>query len=59
MGDNPVVVQSAAYFLIGSTDEIVDTLEARREHFGISCITVFGDRYTEDFAPVVARLAGK
>jgi len=44
--------------LIGSVEQIVETLQARREAFGISYITV-GDTAMEMFAPVVAQLAGK
>ena len=44
--------------LIGSVEQIVDTLEARRDAFGISYVTV-GDAAMEMFAPVVAQLAGK
>ena len=43
--------------LIGSVEQIIDTLESRREAFGISYITV-GDQAMEMFAPVVAKLAG-
>jgi hypothetical protein len=43
--------------LIGSVEEICDTLLARRERYGFSYVTV-SDRNLEPFAPVVARLAG-
>jgi probable F420-dependent oxidoreductase len=43
--------------LIGSVDEIVETLQARRERYGISYVTVSGVN-AEAFAPVVARLSG-
>jgi probable F420-dependent oxidoreductase len=43
--------------LVGSVDEICDTLQQRREEYGISYITV-GATAMKDFAPVVARLAG-
>ena len=43
--------------LAGSVDEVCDTLVARREEWGVSYI-VFGDDTYEQFAPVVARLAG-
>ena len=43
--------------LAGSVDEVCDTLVARREEWGVSYV-VFGDDQYEDFAPVVARLAG-
>jgi hypothetical protein len=44
--------------LVGPVDQICDTLEHRREQYGISYVTV-GDPNLEAFAPVVARLAGK
>jgi probable F420-dependent oxidoreductase len=44
--------------LIGSVDEIVETLLARRERFGLSYIVVL-EPALEEFAPVVARLAGR
>ena len=44
--------------LAGSLDEIVDDLHRRREVYGISYVTVFGE-HLETFAPVVERLAGR
>jgi alkanesulfonate monooxygenase SsuD/methylene tetrahydromethanopterin reductase-like flavin-dependent oxidoreductase (luciferase family) len=44
--------------LVGSVDAICEKLERRRAEFGFSYVTV-GDAVAEDFAPVVARLAGK
>ncbi len=44
--------------LIGTPEQMVEDLLARRERYGISYITVFGDNL-ETFAPVVAQLAGK
>jgi probable F420-dependent oxidoreductase len=43
--------------LVGTVDEIVDTLVARREEWGVSYVVV-GDDNFEAIAPVVARLAG-
>lgn len=43
--------------LIGSVDEICEQLQARRERYGISYVTVNGAS-ADDFAPVVARLTG-
>jgi probable F420-dependent oxidoreductase len=43
--------------LIGSVDSICDTLQERRERYGISFVTI-PQRNLDDFAPVVARLAG-
>jgi len=48
--------------LIGSVDYICDTLQQRREAYGISYIAVLDDgenNMAEAFAPVVARLSGK
>ncbi|HCJ33100.1 MAG TPA: LLM class F420-dependent oxidoreductase, partial [Ktedonobacter sp.] len=42
---------------IGSIDEIVADLQERRAQHGISYIEIL-EEYTEQFAPVVARLAG-
>ncbi len=44
--------------LTGTTDEMVDTLQRRRERLGISYIVV-SDELMEGLAPVVARLAGR
>ena len=46
------------HVLIGSVAEIVEALEAQREIYGISYVTV-GASVLEEFAPVVARLAGQ
>ncbi len=43
--------------LVGTVDEISETLIERRERYGFSYIVVGQDQY-EDFAPVVANLAG-
>ena len=44
--------------LIGSVDQIVETLLDRRERFGISYIQV-AETHFEELAPIVARLAGR
>jgi probable F420-dependent oxidoreductase len=44
--------------LVGTEDQIVETLLDRRERLGISYIQVTGEHF-EAFAPVVARLAGR
>ncbi|GER90263.1 LLM class F420-dependent oxidoreductase [Dictyobacter vulcani] len=44
--------------LVGTTDQIVNELQKRRELFGISCIEIT-EPHMEKLAPVVARLAGK
>lgn len=43
--------------LAGSVDEVCDTLVRRREEWGVSYVVLGDDQY-EQFAPVVARLAG-
>ena len=43
--------------LLGTVDEICDTLVERRERWGVSYI-VIGDDQVDAFAPVVERLAG-
>jgi hypothetical protein len=42
----------------GSVDEMCETLQARRETLGISYALV-ADELADEFAPVVARLAGR
>ena len=44
--------------LFGSVDEIVETLQERRERYGFSYIVVL-EPVVEAFAPVVERLAGR
>ncbi len=44
--------------LIGTTDQVIEDLQIRRERFGTSYI-VINEEQMEVFAPVVARLAGK
>jgi len=43
--------------LVGSVDEICETLQQRREMYGISYVTV-GASVMKEFAPVIDRLAG-
>jgi len=45
------------HYLIGDTDEMVDTLLARRERWGISYVTL-PESALKLLAPVIARLAG-
>jgi len=45
------------HFLIGTVDELVDDLRARRERYGFSFVVVPGES-AEAFAPVVERLSG-
>ena len=51
------MIAESPFALIGDVDEICDTLVARREEFGFSYVIV-GAGELDDFAPVVARLAG-
>lgn len=50
-------VLTSPQFLVGTVEQIVEDLQARRERYGISYITVFGE-YMEVLSPVVARMAG-
>ncbi len=50
-------VLASPQVLIGSPDEIVETLQERRETYGFSYIVVT-EPNLEKMAPVVARLAG-
>ena len=43
--------------LIGTVDQMVEDLQARRERWGFSYY-VISEPYLDAFAPVVARLAG-
>jgi probable F420-dependent oxidoreductase len=43
--------------LVGTVDEVCDTIVGRREQWGVSYVVV-GDDQFEGFAPVVSRLAG-
>ena len=45
------------YLLIGSAQQMAENLVARRDRWGISCY-VLRETYLDDFAPVVAQLAG-
>ncbi|TME27213.1 MAG: TIGR03621 family F420-dependent LLM class oxidoreductase [Chloroflexi bacterium] len=45
------------FLLLGPIDQIVETLRERRERWGLANVTIF-DRSIDEFAPVVARLAG-
>jgi probable F420-dependent oxidoreductase len=45
------------HFLIGTIEQMVEDLQARRERFGISYV-VFPDAAAESLAPVVERLTG-
>jgi probable F420-dependent oxidoreductase len=51
-------ILQSPFVLIGTVDQLVDDLNARRERWGISSYVVF-ENYMEVFASVVARLASK
>ena len=57
LGAEPKDVLDMPHFLIGTVDQIVEDLVARRERFGISYIIVPGEA-AESLAPVVERLTG-
>ncbi|MBK9181145.1 MAG: LLM class F420-dependent oxidoreductase [Acidimicrobiales bacterium] len=57
MGLDPADVQGTPHVLLGSVEQIAETLHARRERWGFSYVVVQGDAM-DGFAPVVARLAG-
>ncbi|HSK07610.1 MAG TPA: TIGR03621 family F420-dependent LLM class oxidoreductase [Acidimicrobiia bacterium] len=55
---DPAVVRESPQVLVGSVEEICDTIEQRRQRFGISYYTFYQpDRVT--MAPVVERLTGR
>jgi probable F420-dependent oxidoreductase len=54
---SPEEILQSPYVLVGTVDQMVEDLQARRERWGISSYTVF-EPYIDAFAPVVARLAG-
>jgi len=54
----PDEILQSPYVLIGTVDQMVDDLQARRERWGISYYVIF-EPYLDVFAPVVARLAGR
>jgi hypothetical protein len=56
-GVTPDELGAHPHALLGSVDGICDVLQERRERLGISYVTI-AQRNAEEFAPVVARLAG-
>ncbi|HKT82410.1 MAG TPA: TIGR03621 family F420-dependent LLM class oxidoreductase [Solirubrobacterales bacterium] len=58
LGTTPEVVLDIPHFLMGTVDEIAETLEQRRERYGLSYVIVQGEA-AEPFAPIVERLAGR
>ena len=56
-GLDPATAAELPLALVGSVDEICEQLESRRAELGLS-YWVVQDGAIDDFAPVVARLAG-
>jgi probable F420-dependent oxidoreductase len=56
-GVSPDEFAAHPHALFGTVDQICETLQARREQYGMSYITV-AQRQLDEFAPVVAALAG-
>jgi hypothetical protein len=54
----PDEILQSPYALVGSVDQMVEDIQARRKRWGISYYVVH-ELYLDDFAPVVARLAGR
>ncbi|GGQ05539.1 LLM class flavin-dependent oxidoreductase [Streptosporangium pseudovulgare] len=59
MGVDPreVAARGGTGVLTGTADEMVETLRRRRDRLGVSYVSV-NAQFMEEFAPVVARLAG-
>jgi hypothetical protein len=55
---SPAEVLASPYVLVGTIEQQVEDLQARRERWGLSYYVVF-EPYVDAFAPVVARLAGR
>jgi probable F420-dependent oxidoreductase len=56
-GVSPEEALESGAALVGTVDEISEQLHRRREEWGLSYVVV-GDENVDEFAPVVARLAG-
>jgi hypothetical protein len=56
-GVEPDAALDSGAVLVGSEQEVVDQLLARRERWGLSYVVV-GDENVDEFAPVVAKLTG-
>ena len=55
---SPEEILQSPYVLIGTVDQLIEDLQARRKRWGISYYVIF-EPYVDAFAPVVAQLAGK
>jgi len=56
-GSEPRDVLDMPHFLIGTIDQMIEDIRARRERYGISHIVV-PDSAADELAPIVERLAG-
>ncbi len=56
-GVSPEEALESGSALVGTVEEISEQLHQRREKWGLSYVVV-GDENVDEFAPVVARLAG-
>jgi probable F420-dependent oxidoreductase len=56
-GVEPAAALESGAVLVGSEDEIAEQLHRRREEWGLSYVVV-GDDNVDEFAPIVAKLAG-
>ena len=51
-------ILQSPYVLIGTAEQMIEDLQARRQRWGLSYYVIH-EPFLDDFAPVVARLAGK
>ena len=56
-GVEPEEALESGAALVGTEDEITEQLHRRRERWGLSYVVV-GDENIDEFAPIVAKLAG-
>ncbi len=56
-GVSPEEALESGAALVGTEDEIAEQLHRRREEWGLSYVVV-GDENVDEFAPIVAKLAG-
>jgi hypothetical protein len=55
---SPAEILSSSYVLVGTIEEQLEDLQARRARWDLSYYVIF-EPYVDAFAPVVARLAGR
>jgi probable F420-dependent oxidoreductase len=56
-GSEPSAVLETPHFLIGTVEQMIEDLQARRERYGISYVIVPGE-VAQSLAPIVKRLTG-